>query len=105
MSVWYAIKHLSSGLYLPCGLGRGGRGFTWVEPEDGRTEPPRLFSKRASAMRALSWWLKGTTKVSLKRSANMWGEDEIEDWNTTRVPSRRAEDMEVVCLQLQEVGA
>jgi hypothetical protein len=90
----FVIRQKSTGKTLPPGRGRGNRGFTHVEPN---SDFPRLFHRHHDARCALSWWLKGKVDVTYVETDNpISGFDMHEDWHTTPVPSRNAEDMKIV---------
>ena len=100
---FFAIRHKPSGHLLPLVWGtRGGRGFTCVEPADPTVCPPRLFTRQQDAKCALSWWLRGETRVTMSRSySGVFGEaDDSEDWSTNRRPERKSDEMEVVGIRL-----
>lgn len=82
---FFAIRHVPTGGFLPQGKGRG---YTHDAPS--LTRPPRLFEQVSAAERALTWWLKGQVE---------W------DFHITEAPHRRAEDMEIVQIELEVVNA
>lgn len=85
-----AIRHKPSGGFLPV---VSGYGFTRCEPT--LNEPPRLFCKKGPAKQALDRWLEGT----LHEGA--FNEDRgVIDLVLTRVPSRRASEMEIVEIEM-----
>lgn len=91
--IYYAIRRITDGFYLPSGRRKG---FTHDEPENPKVYSPRLFTRLVDAKNALRWWLEGRTTVSYH------GEDE-EDWHTEKVPTRNAENMQIVKLELIEL--
>ena len=96
--IYYAIRHKPTGKYLPgWGSRRGRRGFTHDTPHDPKVVPPRLFSEQRYAKIALKHWLKG--KTSVWQSGDPF-EGYDEDWKTFPVPSRKADEMEIVELRL-----
>lgn len=100
---YYAIRQKSTGFYLPADRYRRrvGGGYTHDEPQPISLCAPRLFRQSGSARRALTWWLKGITSVSIVgRSA--YGDERGEDWHTDRKPHRNPKDMEVVKIELKE---
>jgi hypothetical protein len=94
---FWAIKHRPSGHYLPQSDRTSG-GFTHFEPQDPCVRPPRLFQKERSAMQALRWWLMGVTTVR-HTGGGAW-DDYSETWDTHPEPDRKAEDMEIVLVEL-----
>lgn len=69
----------------------GGRTHTKDEPTENCI--PRLFKKRADAVQALVWWLKGVSFM-------VYRDDTLE---TTKMPNRKIEEMEIVQVKLVEV--
>src|SRR5258708_4083284 len=85
-----AIRHKPSGGFLAAAKGYG---FTREEPT--LEKPPRLFVKPGAAKQALGYWLQG----------EMFEGTESEDDGTInsrciRKPHRRADDMEVVEIEI-----
>ena len=94
----FAIRHNPTGKFLPQPAGRGGRGFTHVEPKAFTGEPnsiPRLFPSRKNAHLALKEWCKG----KMYRYASMDGD---EDFERRPVKGRDLSDMEIISVQLTE---
>ena len=87
------IRHKPSGGFLP----EVGKGYTYSEPT--HVGVPRLFTTKAGAKRALSWWLKGTVHVT--HTGGQWGEEYDESWHDTPMPDRKAEDMEIALVLLK----
>lgn len=97
---YFVIKHLPTGYYLPNARGRDGRGFTHVEPSPSNV---RLFGREQDAKVALKWWLQG--KLTVTPCSTSWETPDIhddEDWSFEPIESRKAEDMRVVEVVLQE---
>lgn len=92
--IFYAIKNKRTGALLPAPIGRGGRGGTRVN--FGELGMPRLFDSKTAAKIALHWWLRGEVYVSIS-------EDLDKQWFVQPRADRRPEDVEIVCIQLQEV--
>jgi hypothetical protein len=91
----FAIKHTITGHYLPCPIGRGGRGGSHVEPAPAtEAYPPRLFHQKSAAKIALTHWLKGKITVT-------YDNDEEEHWHLDLVPSRKREEMEIVSIEMR----
>jgi hypothetical protein len=66
---------------------------------------PRLFGRKQDAATALTWWLKGETSArhSGGRYTNPFGDDDDDygyEWRTQERVDRKAEDMEVVELEI-----
>lgn len=95
----YVIKHKPSGSYLPHFRGRPGRGGTCVNIGD--KGMPRLFANKVAAKNALRWWLEGVVGVKIFYGDAF--EEASESWTTEKRPERRAEDMEIVKVELREV--
>lgn len=91
---FYAIRHLPSGGFLP----EVHKGYTFSEPSTKECDVPRLFTTKAGAKRALSWWLKGITMVH--RSRDYEGEYD-ETWQLDAQPHRKAENMEIALVLLK----
>lgn len=92
----FAIKHIPTGHYLPTPSGWGGRGGSHVEPAPVTTAClPRLFHTEVAAKIALTYWLKGKTTVSHSYP------DEGEDWHIEPQNHRKADEMEVVPVNLE----
>ena len=92
----FAIRHRPTGRFLPQPQGRGGRGFTHVEPREYTGEPhtiPRLFPSRKNAHLALKEWCKG----KMYRDASMDGD---EDFERRPVKGRNFSDMEIIPMAL-----
>lgn len=96
--IFYAIKNKRTGALLPAPIGRGGRGGTRVN--FGEWGMPRLFDSKTDAKKALHWWLRGEVHVNI--SGDHFGEMD-EQWFVKPRPDRQPEDVEIVCIQLQEV--
>lgn len=67
---FYAIFHKPTGKYMPARMFNNSRGgWTWWEPTGvnglGGFDPdvPRLFTKKSSAVQAMSYWLNGNYKA------------------------------------------
>jgi len=94
----YIIQQISTKLHLPSGRSRG---FTHDEPTG--AQPPRIFFRKRDAQAALRCWLQGE-----------WSEKSYQDsytgeWDyggpepTKKRPDRKAEDMEVVEIEIHRV--
>jgi len=99
MMEFWIIRRKDNGAFLPEIQGMRA-GYTSTEPQESGV--PRLFTTKAGAARALTWWLKGSTRVWRGQSTNpdSWGEYE-EDWSTEVEEHRKAEDMEVIPVLLK----
>lgn len=102
---FYAIRHVPTGQYLPVGAGS-----TWWEPKPhqvNRNEPIRLFPTIRGAEACVRTWLRGRHRLTphyagpLSCSPSEW-EPEMQ---IDPVPSRRAEDIEIVTIALIGVAA
>src|SRR5689334_17461024 len=87
--VFLAIRHKPSGGFLPSVKGYG---FTREEPS--LEKPPRLFEKMGPCKQALTRWLEG--EMYEKESSDD-GEINIA---LIRRPDRRADDMEIIYIEL-----
>jgi hypothetical protein len=102
--VFYVIKHLPTGGYLPEPPGHlRNRGYTHWEPT--RDYTPRLFRDEASAKRALTWWLKGTTTAEMSYDYET-GAADGEDFHTQPKPERKREEMYIApCILAETSGS
>jgi hypothetical protein len=98
----YAIRQKSTGNFLPQAHDGRGKGFTRDEPVPASEHLPRLFALKQSARAALRWWLQGIT--SRCYSGGSLEDEPYEDTKTVLVPTRRAEDMEIVVVRLTVFG-
>lgn len=96
MMEFWIIRHKPTGGFLPEIQGQRG-GYTSTEPQ--LIGVPRLFTTKAGASRALTWWLKGSTRV-WRGQDSFTGEYE-EDWSTEVEEHRKAEDMEIIPVLLK----
>lgn len=87
-----AIRHRPSGGLLP---NVRGYGFTRTDPST--TEPPRLFVRMASAKQALNYWLQGEHYETTDSDSDFGTSITL---NCRRRPDRRAEDMEIVEIEI-----
>src|SRR5262249_33953204 len=103
----FGIRRRADGFFMP-ELPKGYRfGHTHSEPcFADEAHPPRLFPSRAAAAGALRSWLKGKYVRKMREvDSGLDGLRFLEDaqegyvWET--VPERRAEDMEIVPVQIQ----
>ncbi len=92
--IYYAIRHKPSGGFLP-GLRRR-RGHTYVEPELMAKAAPRLHETEKGAKSALWYWLNGR----MKQYSSWDGEYDI-DVDVKPAPERKAEDMEIVRIEVR----
>ena len=103
MRTMWAIRHKPTGFMLPNPKGHSGRGGSFVDPQDPKEIHPRLFISQLAAKRALIAWLRG-------KHEGEWEHDCGDEWGPTYkycvgyvvipVPSRKAEDMEVIEIKL-----
>lgn len=103
----WAIRHKPTGSFMPQS-NKKRHGYTHDEPKslDNSTVCPRLFGREQDAKTALSWWLKGETTMRYSGGlhTDVWGEaddDFGEDWHTEPVAARKAEDFEIVSVELR----
>lgn len=99
----FAIRHKPTGNYLPRPLGREGRGGSHLEPVEpiGTKETrPRFFETERAAKIFLATWLKG--KVVHLSDFDSYTGDYWESLDVVPVPSRKADEMEIVeyCVDL-----
>ena len=103
----WAIRHKPTGFMLPNPKGHNGRGGSFVDPQDPNEIHPRLFISQLAAKRALIAWLRG------KHEGDYDVEYSDYDGKSYRVcvgyvvvpvPSRKAEDMEVVEIEMRVSG-
>lgn len=103
LSTW-AIRRRTDGAYLPDRLPGYAKGYSFLEPvAPTEVERPRLFHSERSAKAALAQWLKGhyVRVHAYKSTADWFQDDESDSFEWRPVPTRRAEDMEVVSLPIQ----
>jgi hypothetical protein len=95
---YFAIKHKPTGKLMPQ-IPRGQKaGGTRVELQD--KGPPRLFVNETAAKNALRWWLGGVVTVSCYQN---YEGDYDEGWQVTPKPERKAEEMEIIRVEIQEI--
>ncbi len=96
--IYYGIRR-KDGAFMPQGRGRG---FTHDQPTF--EKPPRLFTTRAAAQRALDCWLMG--EWTEERTGGSYpfdgydGDDVYPAPPATRPLDRHASDMEVVVVEV-----
>lgn len=98
---WFAIKQISTGLFIPQFPKNSSKGGTWLEPTADR--PPRLFRRQQDAKVALANWLRGHLRV-IDNSFNF---DPCEgtpdpEWKWEPVSERKAEDMAIIEIEITE---
>jgi len=92
----YAVRHKTSGLYLPPHP-KGAGGATRMKL--GVT--PRLFVRPQDAIGAARWWARGITS-SHTNFGGFAGADDYDTWlETKHVVGRFLEDLELVTISLQ----
>lgn len=107
MKPLYAIKHKPTGFYLPEPTGRQGRGSSHTEPTDPKEARPNLFPSELSARRCLIQWLRGKHTAYMNSEYDDMGGHLFYYQDGTEVQPqthRKAEDMEIVEIQLLDVG-
>lgn len=106
----YAILHKPSGHFLPHAK-RGEHAAPQTHAEPNEYDPPRLFATKVGAQRALRCWLKGRIRYGRAKtypnaiSYRLEYVQPVVRWFYEPVESRRAEDMEVVEIELTVKGA
>lgn len=92
----YAVRQISTGLFIPRLKPGKRRGGSHLEPSNIRE--PRLFHNKISARAFISNWCQGVFKLSYPNSLD--GECDI---TIIKQPHRIKEDMEIVEFELVEV--
>lgn len=92
----YAIRHIPTRHYLPMSFERRHR-HSHDEPTPNCV--PRLFPNQHSARSALTQWLRGRWQNSVAEGERGYYEQELE---VKPVPSRKAEEMEIVVIRIEE---
>jgi hypothetical protein len=85
----FAIRQISTGWFMPTFPKNTSKGSTWLEPKADCI--PRLFRRKQDAVCVLDHWLKGQLTV-----VRDFFDEAVEDWKYKPVPSRSADDMEIV---------
>jgi hypothetical protein len=80
----FFIRQKSTGLYIQQAYGPKGKGGSWLEP--GPEDNARPFMSLRATRGFMSNWLKGTVE----------GDRYEGDYKVTPVPTRRAEDFEII---------
>ena len=104
MRTMWAIRHKPTGFMLPNPKGHSGRGGSFVDPQDPKEIHPRLFITQLAAKRALIAWLRGKHKGNYETEYSEWDGEPYSvciGYVVVAVPSRKAEDMEVVEIELK----
>ena len=102
-SMW-AIRHKPTNHYLPSPKGHSGRGGSFVDPVDPNVTSPRLFITQLAAKRALIAWLRGKHEGAYDFEYSDYDNKSYQvcvGYVVVPVPSRKAEDMEIVEIVLQ----
>jgi len=98
---WFAIKQISTGLFIPPFPKNQSKGGTWLEPTD--KAPPRLFRRRQDAKIALEHWLRGTLTRTYRGPTPPDFVDEGDyDEYYEPVAGRSADDMAIVEVYIAE---
>ena len=103
MRTMWAIRHKPTGFMLPNPKGHSGRGGSFVDPQDPKEIHPRLFISQLAAKRALIAWLRGKHEGDYDFEYNEWNCKSYRvcvGYVVVPVPSRKAEDMEVIEIKL-----
>jgi hypothetical protein len=102
----WAIRRKLDGYYLPQPVGRNGRGGSRVEPINpvNNWENIRLLASEQAAKIALNAWLKGEW-ITHRSAGDYWAGIEPDEETTIHaLRRRRAEDMEVVAVEVHLPG-
>ena len=105
-SMW-AIRHKPTGFMLPNPKGHSGRGGSFVDPQDPNEIHPRLFISQLAAKRALIAWLRGKHEGAYDFEYSDYDNKSYQvcvGYVVVPVPSRKAEDMEVVEIEMRVSG-
>ena len=92
----YAIRQKSTGHFMP----EEGE-FTRTRCEPRKYCVPRLFMATRDAQVALTWWLKGIARISYTNDPE-WGHREADGIECSVQQHRKADDMEIVPMTLEE---
>ena len=95
---YWIIRHIPSGNIIPQATGFIGRGGTHVEPLNPSLSHPKLFKSSRSAKGWLTIWLKGK---QIRHSYQSFDGEYNETVETTPVPSRKRDEMEIVLATLR----
>ena len=104
MRTMWAIRHKPTGFMLPNPKGHSGRGGSFVDPKDPKEIHPRLFITQLAAKRALIAWLRGKHEGAYDFEYSDYDNKSYQvcvGYVVVPVPSRKAEDMEIVEIVLQ----
>ena len=104
MRTMWAIRHKPTGFMLPNPKGHSGRGGSFVDPQDPKEIHPRLFITQLAAKRALIAWLRGKHEGAYDFEYSDYDNKSYQvcvGYVVVPVPSRKAEDMEIVEIILQ----
>lgn len=97
----YAIRHIPTGHYFPVSFERGHR-HSHDEPTPNCI--PRLFPTKHSAQSALTQWLRGRWQNTISMESEGWEYPSypVQELEVEPVPSRKAEEMEIVTMSISE---
>ena len=104
MRTMWAIRHKPTGFMLPNPKGHSGRGGSFVDPQDPKEIHPRLFITQLAAKRALIAWLRGKHEGAYDFEYSDYDNKSYQvcvGYVVVPVPSRKAEDMEVVEIEMR----
>ena len=107
MRTMWAIRHKPTGFMLPNPKGHSGRGGSFVDPQDPNEIHPRLFISQLAAKRALIAWLRGKHEGAYDFEYSDYDNKSYQvcvGYVVVPVPSRKAEDMEVVEIEMRVSG-
>ena len=94
---FFVINKKGTNKFLPSGRGH----YTSSEPTDGFEIPPRMFTKRSSAAKALNAWKKGSWFLKgIDLGYGYYGQEWDEEFSYKPVPERDAIELEVIEVRL-----
>ncbi len=96
---YYAIRHKPTEKFLPNVPAGHRNGATFCELTD--KAPPRLFRTGQHAASALRHWLEGKKSLRYNRNSDWLGEDDSRYENVDPVPTRKANEMEIVRVRIK----
>ena len=101
IGTFWIIRNKTTGDWLPELVKPLRGGYTHTEPCKNHT--PRLFTTERGAKNALWWWLRGEVTVRMTQGDPFNGNEPDEDWHNEKKPGRKAEDMEIIKVDLSQV--
>lgn len=102
VGTYWMIRHKPTGGWLPELAKPLRAGYTGTEPTT--KGKPRIFTTERGAKDALRWWLRGIVNITVKMSDfGSLDPEPAESWDEIPMPNRKAEEMEVVKVDLSIV--